>query len=663
MKHNQTFFVDIGETMIRPQNFGTIDAEDKQQMFCKCGHHEVFDFKIKRSLVKNFDELIEGDKSIDSVTCSNCKRVYTDKNKVFLITPDKEEIFKIKFYVEKEVIEGEEILVLNKKRFIVVYEKDDKTLKFREDVDYIKINKNTNKSFVYLNNSFNYQNSNDNNTEEIPLDITNIKTLQDYFFKYVEYVKYIGLEEAFNFLNQIDPFVSDLEKFKTQIPPLEFLYDNNEIVKEENEFGDEVFYQMVDSGFCDGKKIKKSLNFGDYLNNLSEVSKIYFSVISFPNITTIILTKKYSFFRELIHSNNICKPDVYLKHDATYPNKIIEVSTNYNQDGTVKGSNQEGKNIDIIKISNVIYKNINSPVDMDILLDTFRIGILSKQDIEFLFQKYEEEKVYKFFRNLEKNYRRLVDGFGLKNICHILDNNLDTSKGHNVLEIYCDTMNAMSLMDIPLNNLFKLKTYDELKNYHDETVAKFQEVKDKKKAELFEKITLPFVEDINCVVNDYIKFEVITSLGDLYNEGQTMNHCINTYLNQICDGKYLAVKAYHTISKERGTLGFYKAGSTLEFDQLKGYRNSRATKEMIDGVITLCNDHKISYRNSSGDLSPDKGRIVKMSSYLSDKEVESIKNKLEAEKEKKNKKNKSEKNQNNSDESKKSGFIGSVFGL
>jgi len=52
--NNQTFFVDINETMIGSKNLG--QGKDKQKMFCKCGHSQDFDYKIKRSLVQNIDE-------------------------------------------------------------------------------------------------------------------------------------------------------------------------------------------------------------------------------------------------------------------------------------------------------------------------------------------------------------------------------------------------------------------------------------------------------------------------------------------------------------------------------------------------------------------------------------------------------------------------------
>jgi hypothetical protein len=147
---------------------------------------------------------------------------------------------------------------------------------------------------------------------------------------------------------------------------------------------------------------------------------------------------------------------------------------------------------------------------------------------------------------------------------------------------------------------------------------------------------------LNCQIGDIV-FEVVRDTQRLNLEGLQMQHCIYTYLNRICDRTYLAVNVTHLLSKERATAGFYRTGDKLEFDQLKGFYNSRATREVIEATIEFCKKNKISTRNSY-DLSFDSGRTRPMPGQLSEKELAELRAKIAKEKEEEEKKNKNKKN-------------------
>ena len=108
-----------------------------------------------------------------------------------------------------------------------------------------------------------------------------------------------------------------------------------------------------------------------------------------------------------------------------------------------------------------------------------------------------------------------------------------------------------------------------------------------------------------------------------------MSHCIYTYLDRVVNRDYIAVHVQHIISNERATLGLYRKNGSLEFDQLKGYRNSRATREMIEGVLEFLEINKIKSQSRNSDLTPSPGQQVRMHDYLSDEEVMEIKKERE----------------------------------
>ena len=96
MKYSQAFIVDLGKTMVDTSRISS-EGRDKQKMFCRCGHPQTFNNKIKRNIVKNLDTTVEDKQSLELVKCEKCKSVYDHLNKVCLLVPDKEGIFSIDY--------------------------------------------------------------------------------------------------------------------------------------------------------------------------------------------------------------------------------------------------------------------------------------------------------------------------------------------------------------------------------------------------------------------------------------------------------------------------------------------------------------------------------------------------------------------------------------
>ena len=679
-KREYAFLVDIGKTMIDTNRISS-EGKDSQRLYCKCGATKEIKNKIKRYVVKKHDTTVEDKHSVESVKCDKCSTVYSQNNKVFLLVPDEDEIFKINFYTE---VKGGDIFLYREKYFANFNTSTDKLEDTIKRVDFIKFNKKTKKTTIFLDKpsldkSLTQQKTTDNNNVNESVGLSKIQRL-DHFFTYYDFAatSYFGLSNIFTFFNKIDEVVADLDQIKKLVPTISYTYNNREVIEEINPInGDVNSYTNENSGYGDGKKYKKPLNIGSYLARFVELSKVFICVADFQSITTILLTKKSTFFKDFIHSKNVLSSDIYTKHDATSPGKIIEISMNYDSNGSVKPAidsrrinpnAEEGEDTNYLKVSPIIYKNIVSPSDLETLLSIYRKKFISKTDIETLFQNYETERLYKFYKSLDRE--RIDDSipFSIKQIKHILDRNLDgAQEGQlqtNYIHLYTDTLRTMGLLELKENYIYNIKSNKELKDVHDDLAARYNAIKDAKKAEFYKKSVSEF-KDLNTTIDD-ISFTVISTLENLNKEGMTMGHCVYTYLDKVIERNYLTVHVQHLISNERATLGLSRTNGGLNYDQLKGYQNSRATGEMIDAVIEFLKAKKIKQAGNSSDLSKSPGNQKRMHDYLSDKEVMEIRQKR-AEKEQKAKKKAKVEEKEHVDSAtatakKKKGFLDNIFG-
>lgn len=660
-----TFIVDLSETMI-VSSLGD-GNDDRQKLFCNCGNCQEYNSKIMRNVVKNYDELTEDSESLNSVTCKSCGTKYDYNKKVYLLSPNRDELYHINYSIEE----------VNQTRFIVKktksyanYSPSKDTIKYKDVVDYVEFNLSTKKIHAVINGPFEKSESidvkgSDKNQFNDSLDITNVNVYEEFFF-FVDSVRYTGLEDAYKALEKIKPEIKDLAKFE-HVRFLDFLSKNNEIIKENDEDDNLMYYQLVDSGFGDGQKIKRKLISGDYLFNLLNCYKLFTSVVTFEYASTIIITKEFDFFKKWIQSKYICKPSVYEANNATNPNSIMEVSMIYDINGKLrdmfKAENRSEDNYDadlenegFLKISSTIYNSINSISNIDVLNDIYSNGMLKKSEIESLLQKYDNKRLYSLFAKfVSNNKKNRGESLEYKHIEHILKNGIDQGESQtDYITIYADTIRVIGLLELKDKVLFKCRDYKSLKDMHDDYSARFNAMKDAKKAELFAKSVEPFIK-YNATIGD-IEFEVVPSTERLNLEGLQMHHCIYTYLNRICERNYLAINVNHKLSNERATAGFIRKGDKLELEQLKGFYNSRASAEIINATMEFCNMNKFKVSNHNYDLQPDSSRQNMMPGQLNEKELAELREKLEKE----DPEYKSSK-QKSLTENKKSGFLKNLF--
>jgi hypothetical protein len=242
------------------------------------------------------------------------------------------------------------------------------------------------------------------------------------------------------------------------------------------------------------------------------------------DLITIYNTKDFSFLEKLINSNLMVNSNVLRKHNATYPIKIIEICTNYNQKGNNKEINQNPYLKDSIntnikndltkyfKISNIIYNNIINIDDIDVLKNLSQYDYLNKLQLEYLFQKYDPIKIYNVAKKLSSTSK--IENFNFKNIEQIIKYSLFEGKETtDNLNIYRDTVNTIKnivstqdkvrkifysskvsenekksfgvYLSVKPNDILECKNFKELKRLHDNMSILFGVFQDSAKVEAY----------------------------------------------------------------------------------------------------------------------------------------------------------------------------------
>jgi len=624
-----SFIVDLSASMVVSKISEDSNVSSKGQiLYCKCGNVQRFKGKLVRNVIKNYDELTEDSESLKSITCTSCNRVYDNLKKLYLLEPNLRELYSVDY--DLEVKEEESSFTIKRLKGAVEYCSSKDALMFNKSVDILEVDllkkqsriKLSTPNVIDLKSIDALSKSGENKViddVDLNVDITNVKILEE-FFAYSDSINYSGFENILKSLDLIKVHIKDLDKFDS-VYFIDFIKSKSKIEIEKSESGSIEYYQNLDSGFGDGKMVKKKLNLGDYLFNSMNGYKLLLSVLSFESASCIIHTKGYNFFKMWSESNYIHNPRLYADRKSTNPHSIIEMSMKETYNKRADGSDLSR----YLKISSTIYNSIKLMSHMDTLNKAYHYKLTSKNQLEFLLQNYELDRVYSVLSSILKN-QRVTDDVLLefKNIKHILDNKID--EGNDYVVIYMDTIRVVDLLEVKPKVLFKCKNYNQLKELHDDYSARFNAMKDAKKAEFYSKSVSSFIK-LNIQIGD-VKFEVVETAERLNLEGLQMHHCIYTYLNRICEKKYIAINVTHLITKERATAGFVRVGDKLELEQLKGYYNSRATQELIESTIMFCDKNKINVKNTySSDMTPSKDRQRMMPGQISEEELFKIRKK------------------------------------
>lgn len=664
--YQKSFIVDLNREMFKKEDKTILSvAKPRQLLICSCGHNHFFDGKVKRSVVTYSGETVEQIEGKETITCAKCDKQFPQIEKPILLEPDKKQILSVEYSFNEIVVDNSKIL--KRKRTYVVYLSAENKLLNESYQDEIIFNEQTKKVELYIN-PLKFRGTNSNleaaNDKKKISNIVTLKTLNDInvFFEFQESVDYEGLNNAFLFLKSFDYLIKDLPKIKEQSFIGEF-YNSFEIHTANNKK-----YRCLDSGFGDGSKIRVELNNGIYLKSLLEMAKVFFCISKFENLSTIFLTKGYNFFINYIQNDSlILNEATFKKENATYPAKILELSFNNIESkeiAVLKANNDQEENFlenESLKFSQNIYNNIKKTDEIIILNGVYKKGFINKSEIESLFLEYERKDIFSAFEMLAQPFQKKVN-ITLRHIKHLIKHKIYKDyTSDNFMTEYIDTISIIEqivaekgkveaklkrdshklskavidsynkFLRIKEGIFFDIRTKSDLKKMHDRLSAIHSIFQDEEKAEKYIQIAEKHTKYNDTI--DHVTFLIMPTAQDIYHEHFTMNHCIQTYINSMVKEEYIAMRVKDTISNERATMGININNGVFKFNQLKGYKNSRATSFLIDVVKKYLKKHKINLdaKENNVDLQPDSKSIERMDDYVNEDNVKEIRKKLELE--------------------------------
>lgn len=619
------------------RNKGSNRNRSEQSLFCRCGHKQKSKLSVKRILLKNPETVFEDKYEIDNIKCDVCGETFNLYNSILVIKSPQSTLAEVSYEKETSEQEGEKIIKLyrNKKYYHYLESQDsvlcsvvtDSIVFYTEKKRFlIEYRPNENES------SNAWYESEKQKKNEFEFDLTKERILEP-FFTYDGSVNHKNLEVAFDFFNSIlshnydyeilcqNKFVSDFLVSKTIITEFDGEKKTNFIMKRDM--------------FGGNNLVKKKLDVGDYINKLQKFSEICLIFTVFPPISTILKLKGLQFIHNAYKIGFIASFRKLNESKATSPSRILEVCCkNYNLITSLKENSWD----DGFRLSPVLLKSINEPDDIIVLHRFSNKKIISKVEIESLFQKYESQDVFYLMSKLNStsNFRNVQ--LDIRHLNHILRNEFFLCDGSEWLSIYYDTINSLNLIVEIIENkkkegkpiskfrklsrlsqdkLFEVKDYEKLRILHDEMTAVYRALEDESKDAKYQAVVKAH-SNLNMKL-DMFDFRVIPNLNELSKEGLVMHHCIYTYLNDIASGGYLAIRIKDLVSNERATMGVKIEKKKMYLQQLKGYYNSRATGLLIDTCLKFCKKVEIQIESShlhSNDIVANQSLVKRMKDYL-----------------------------------------------
>lgn len=659
--NNYSFIVDLGKNQKNDKLFNQI-------LICSCGNKQKSKITVKRTILKNTETLYEDKYSIEELVCNNCKKKYDISNNLYGIKLGQKLLIEVKYEQETILLKNNKFDILKKTKLYYYFDVKLDELKKFELIDFLifdnkarKIKSFTDESLLNHNllnfNSILESNTSNSNSKQAKFETFDLtKTnFSNNFFSFEETINYKNLEMCFEFFNNLLKKTYDYDLLLKERFLQNFLVSSKIIENTENK--NIVYYVNQKDPFGSDKLIKRKLNVGDYLNKLMKFSDITSIFITYSPISTIYKTKGLNFILNAFNKQFFCAESILEYHNGTNTQKIFELCCKYyyrdfNEYKDVHNSNEENYKKEELKFSPLILKSINESDDVLVIYQFYKNQSISKLDIENLFSRFNPENVIKLMSKIVSgsslNLRNVK--LELKHFNHILKNNLH-EKNDDWLGIYYDTINTLKLIvelienkkkninetkryknlkKISENKLFETKNFDKLKELHDEMFAIYRAMEDENKDILFRGVVKKY-KNLNSST-DLVEFKIIPNLKELSQEGLIMKHCIYTYLNDIINGNYLAIRVKDTISKEKATMGIKIDKGNLYLQQFKGYENSRPSAFLIEIALKYCKDFEIILDKNhlhKIDIQPNESLEKRMKNYISKSKAIEIRKKME----------------------------------
>jgi hypothetical protein len=612
---------------ISKYSFVKFGTEKGDVYFCNCGN--VFNRKSNsgdndeiKQLVDIKNQLNENDEDVDvsselqdifknvkisigdDISCPKCKKnLQTINNKETLIS-DGEDFISGFVFIEKE----DSLLLM----YSVIKPNLEslESVQYTEEYSHLRFDKIERRLFFK-----------DFKKEEVEFDLDEIISTVNKFMVF-KTNKVIGLFDMHSFVNRLANFTIDSKNIDIVNDLLKTLHGKN------NDPGQDVVKKII------------SIFFGIIkYSNLSTIAITKGSIFLYDimlecdipnsnvlrenNITSPIkifnfLVKKYvSKLNEEINVDNKTlhnfkfKSKTRIEYDDQGENvevkevdkeitKTIQIKTNANyKEGKVQRNKGEYKVEEAVAdgtISKFVFKQIKKFSDYKKIIKFLKHT--DKNELIHLLQKYELEFLVSvidliYFREKTniKDLKRLLNiildftAHESKKHCKFLDGVLRMDYNHVSkfdFIIYDDTLMMMAVLKFdPKIHFNKIKTFKELREYHDNLVKYFSVLKDEEKnGSIMDFVSkFKFIED-RANYDGPLEFKLLSTPGMIINEGIQMRHSAAAYATKVAQGFYLMAQVYDK-SPERGedeppryTIGFdYNKNTGLEFDQVKGFAN------------------------------------------------------------------------------------------
>jgi hypothetical protein len=270
--------------------------------------------------------------------------------------------------------------------------------------------------------------------------------------------------------------------------------------------------------------------------------------------------------------------------------------------------------------SKFIYKKIENFSDYKQLLKYFKfydkhqiITLLQKYDLELLsdvidliyFRDYVDIKEFERIITIIKDFA-MQETLIYKPTLNMESFKIDYSYVKKFDFVYYD--DSVMMMEVlefdPRREFNKIKTFKELRDYHDNLVKYFNVVSDKEKNAKFKEFVdrFKFLESRE----DYdgaLEFKLISTPAMLITEGVQMKHSASSYSKKVITESYIIGQVFDrtpSLSEDeltRFTIGFtFDSVNGLEFNQVKGFANKPGTDRFKKLLMEFLTVKDISYR-------------------------------------------------------------------
>lgn len=234
------------------------------------------------------------------------------------------------------------------------------------------------------------------------------------------------------------------------------------------------------------------------------------------------------------------------------------------------------------KIAEIFYGFINNESAFDEI-----------ETVDKIILNYDVKKSYEIITTITESYfifGKRIDFFKLtyKHIIQILKLDNGNDKLENLLLFYFDSIMMMNSMNIPIDEIFKIKNADSLNEMHNSLNESYKISLNKEMSKKLKEHVERFRYTEG--VYDNIEFKLLDTPELFYEESSVMNHCVKTYCTSVSNGLYIIYSIKDLESGNRATLSLNTKEGSFTFNQLKSKNNSKATVKIINCVKEFISD-------------------------------------------------------------------------